>query len=131
MNLKSGSIQSFERFSQFQSRAEFLDHIDMWLADCKREFSKGELVGFNQLVEFASDILGVSHVKIDIVLNVIHEEYHDHGISRATFKRMLGKAKRLGILRIYETERGNGSQASNLYVFNPFQMEKKAIHSKN
>ena len=56
---------------------------------------------------------------------MIHEEYHDHGISRATFKRMLGKAKRLGILTIYETERGNGSQESNLYVFNRFQKKKR------
>lgn len=125
MNLKSGSIQSFERFSQFQSLAEFHDHIERWLFNYKREFSKGELVGFNQLVRFASDILGVSHVKIDIILNVIHEEYHDHGISRATFKRMLGKAKRLGILTVYETERRNGSQDSNVYVFNPFQKQKR------
>lgn len=125
MNLKSGSIQSFERFSQFQSLAEFHDHIERWLVNYKREFSKGELVGFNQLVEFSSDILGVSHVRMNIILNVIHEEYHDHGISRATFKRMLGKAKRLGILKIYETERVNGSQSSNLYVFNCFDESEK------
>ncbi|MCP3740865.1 hypothetical protein [Rossellomorea sp. BNER] len=33
---------------------------------------------------------------------------------------MIGKATTLGIITVYETERKNGSQSSNLYVFNPF-----------
>ena len=69
--------------------------------------------------------------KSSTILNMIHAEYHDHGISRDTFKRMLGKAKRLGILTIYETERENGSQDSNLYIFNRFPQGKKAMYSKN
>ena len=131
MNLKSGVVQQFEHFSHFQSLTEFHHHMEMWLVDYKREFSKGELVGLKQLVRFTAVIPGVSHAKIGTVLKSIHAEYHDHGISRATFKRMLGKAKRLGILTIYETERVNGSQDRNLYIFNRFPHRKNGIHSEN
>ena len=131
MNLKSGAGQQFEQFSQFISLTEFHHHMERWLAYYKRDFSKGEIVGFKQLVTFTAEIPGVSHAKIETILNMIHSEYHDHGISRATFKRMLGKAKRLGILTIYETERGNGSQDSNVYIFNRFPQGKKAMYSKN
>ncbi|EKN69263.1 hypothetical protein BABA_10386 [Neobacillus bataviensis LMG 21833] len=54
------------------------------------------------------------------MLKAINDEYHDNGISRSTFKRMIGKAKAVGIFTVYETERGNGSQSSNLYIFNRF-----------
>ncbi|MFJ5762876.1 hypothetical protein ACIQAA_27915 [Neobacillus sp. NPDC093182] len=46
--------------------------------------------------------------------------YQGNGISRSTFKRMILKAKDFGILTIYETERKNGSQSSNLYSFSRF-----------
>ena len=131
MNLKSGAVQQFEQFSQFLSLTEFHHHMERWLVYYKQDFSKGELVGFKQLVLFTAEIPGVSHAKIETILNTINEEYHDHGISRATFKRMLGKAKRLGILTIYETQRGNGSQDSNVYIFNRFPQGKKAMYSKN
>ena len=131
MNLKPGAVQQFEQFSQFISFTEFHHHMEMWLAYYKRDFSKGELVGFKQLVTFTAVIPGVNHTKIATVLNTIHAQYHDHGISRATFKRMLGKAKRLGILTIYETERVNGSQDRNLYIFNRFPHSKKGMYSKN
>ena len=131
MNLKSGTVQQFEQLSQFISLTEFHHHMERWQVNYKQDFSKGELVGFKQLVLFTAEIPGVSHAKIETILNTINKEYHDHGISRATFKRMLGKAKRLGILSIYETERGNGSQDCNVYVFNRFPQGKKAMYSKN
>ena len=120
MNLKSGAIEQFEQYSQFQSLTEFNHHMEMWLAEYKGEFSKGELVGLKRLVRFAAKIPGVCNAKIGTILKAIHEEYHDNGISRSTFKRMIGKAKGLGIITIYETERKNGSQSSNLYSFNRF-----------
>jgi hypothetical protein len=131
MNLKSGAVQQFEQFSQFQSLTEFHHHMEMWLVNYKQDFSKGELVGFKKLVLFTAEIPGVGHAKIETILNTIHAQYLDHEISRDTFKRMLGKAKRLGILTIYETERVNGSQDSNLYIFNRFSHRKNGIHSKN
>ena len=127
MNLKSGAVQQFEQFSQFISLTEFHHHMEMWLVNYKQDLSKGEIVGFKQLVMFTAEIPGVSHAKIKTILNRIHAEYHDHEISRDTFKRMLGKAKRLGILTIYETQRENGSQDSNVYVFNRYPQGKKAM----
>ncbi|WP_237562939.1 hypothetical protein [Bacillus dakarensis] len=94
--------------------------MEMWLALHKFEFTKGELVGLKRLVRFAAKIPGVANAKIGTFLKAIHEEYEGNGISRSTFKRMVQKAISLGILTVYETERKNGSQSSNLYVFNRF-----------
>ena len=51
------------------------------------------------------------------MVKAIKEENPMKGISRDSFKRMIKKAKCLGIFTVYETTRENGSQASNLYVF--------------
>ncbi|MBB6444546.1 hypothetical protein [Bacillus benzoevorans] len=120
MNIKSGAMEQYEQYSQFQSLEEFNHHFELWMAEHKKDFSKGELIGLKRLVRFAAKIPGVCHAKIGTVLKAIYEEYNDNGISRSTFKRMLGKAKKLGILAIYETERKNGSQSSNLYLFHRF-----------
>jgi N-acetylglutamate synthase-like GNAT family acetyltransferase len=120
MNLKSGRIEGFEQYSQFTSVKEFNTHMEMWLAVKKEDFSKGELVALKRLVRFSAKIPGVSNAKIGTVLKAINEDYQGNGISRSTFKRMTLKAKELGILSIYETERKNGSQSSNLYSFNRF-----------
>jgi hypothetical protein len=120
MNLKSGRIEGFEQYSQFESVKEFNTHVEMWLAVKKQEFSKGELVGLKRLVRFSAKVPGVSNAKIGTLLKAINEEYQGNGISRSTFKRMILIAKELGILTIYETERKNGSQSSNLYSFNRF-----------
>jgi N-acetylglutamate synthase-like GNAT family acetyltransferase len=120
MNLKSGRIEGFEGYSQFKNVKEFNTHIEMWLAVKKHEFSKGELVGLKRLVRFSAKVPGVCNAKIGTVLKAVNEEYQGNGISRSTFKRMIIKAKDLGILTIYETERKNGSQSSNLYSFNRF-----------
>lgn len=120
MNLKSSSVDQFEQFSQFTNLKEFNAHMEMWLAVHKDQFTKGELVGLKRLARFAAKIPGVSNAKIGTVLKTIHEEYNGNGISRSTFKRMIMKAAELGILTVHETERKNGSQSSNLYVFNRY-----------
>lgn len=120
MNLRSGNVKGFEQFSQFSSLKEFNSHFEMWLLEHKKDFSKGELIGLKRLVRFAAKIPGVCNAKIGTILKAINEEYHDNGISRSTFKRMILKAKEIGILTTHETERKNGSQSSNLYVFNRF-----------
>ncbi|MFF2449922.1 hypothetical protein ACFVSW_23045 [Neobacillus sp. NPDC058068] len=120
VNLKSGTIEGFEQFSQFSSLKDFNTHYEMWLAEHKDDFSKGELLGMKRLVRFAAKIPGVCNAKIGTILKAIHDEYHDNGISRSTFKRMILKAKDLGLITVYETERKNGSQSSNLYVFHRF-----------
>ncbi|MDF2790391.1 MAG: hypothetical protein K0S80_3492 [Neobacillus sp.] len=88
MNLKSGGIEGFEGYSQFESVKEFNTHVEMWLAVKKQEFSKGELVGLKRLVRFSVKVPGVSNAKIGTVLKAINEEYQGYGISRSTFKRM-------------------------------------------
>jgi hypothetical protein len=128
MNLKSGQIEKFEEYSQFASIKEFNHHMEMWMVEHKREFSKGELMGLKRLVRFAAKIPGVANAKIGTVLRAIHEEYHENGISRSTFKRMVQKAIKMGILNVYETERKNGSQSSNLYVFNRFPSNEPPKH---
>lgn len=120
MNIKSGQIEGFQQYSQFTSLGEFNRHMEMWYLEHKQAFTKAELVGLKRLVRYSAKIPSVSNAKIGTILKAIHEQYNDSGISRATFKRMIGKAKKLGILTIYETERQNGSQSSNLYVFNRF-----------
>ncbi|WP_458413337.1 hypothetical protein ACNQFZ_00090 [Schinkia sp. CFF1] len=120
MTIKSGNIDGFKQYSQFSSLKEFNTHMEMWLLEHKHEFSKAELVGLKRLVRFSAKIPGVCNAKIGTILKAIHEEYNDNGISRSTFKRMILKAKKLGILQVLETERKNGSQSSNLYIFNRF-----------
>lgn len=120
MTIKSGVIEGFEGYGQFSSLEEFNHHLEMWMAWHKRDFTKGELVGLKRLSRFAAKVPGVSNAKIGTMLKAIHEEYHELGISRSTFKRMIIKARNLGIFTVHETSRKNGSQSSNLYVFNRF-----------
>jgi N-acetylglutamate synthase-like GNAT family acetyltransferase len=120
VSIKSGSTSEFKQFSQFSSLQEFNLHMEMWLVEHKHDFTKGELVGLKRLVRFAAKIPGVCNAKIGTVLKSIHDQYHDNGISRSTFKRMILKAKGFGIITVFETERKNGSQSSNLYQFNRF-----------
>src|SRR3954452_12576646 len=100
MNLKSGSIEGFERYSQFKSVKEFNKHVEMWLAVKNQVFSKGELVGLKRLVRFSAKIPGVCNAKIGTLLKAINEEYQGNGISRSTFKRMIIKAKEFGMITI-------------------------------
>lgn len=97
MNLKSGKIEGFYQFSQFESLKEFNIHMEMWLLKSKHEFSKGELVGLKRQARFSAKIPGVCNAKIGTLLKAIHEEYAGNGISRSTFKRMIGKAIEFGI----------------------------------
>lgn len=122
MKIKSAVIESFTEYSHFASLKEFNNHFEMWMADKKRFFSKSELIGLKRLVRFAAKVPGVANAKIGTVLKAIYEEYGEMGISRSTFKRMILKASEIGIFTVYETARKNGSQSSNLYVFNRFPM---------
>ncbi|WP_240465377.1 hypothetical protein [Neobacillus thermocopriae] len=135
MPIKSGEITQFEGYSQFTSLKEFNTHFEWWMLEHKQKFSKGELIGIKRLARFAAKVPGVANAKIGTMLKAIHEEFNNHGISRSTFKRMIQKSIKLGILSVYETERKNGAQTSNLYVFNRFPpnelpKEEKLNHHK-
>lgn len=120
MGIKSGTMEQYKGYSQFQSLKQFNNHVEMWLCECKKLFTKGELIGLKRLIRFAAKIPGVCHAKIGTLLKAIHETSNGKGISRSTFKRMLTKAKNIGLLTVFDTERKNGSQSSNLYVFQLF-----------
>jgi hypothetical protein len=123
MQIKSGGIENFEGYSQFADINDLNNNFEMWMADKKDSFTKGELLGLKRLVRFAAKVPGVANAKIGTVLKAIYEEHGEMGmISRSTFKRMIIKASKIGIFTVYETERKNGSQSSNLYVFNRFPM---------
>jgi hypothetical protein len=118
--MKSGAWEEFKAFSQFQSTEEFRHHMAKWMLDGVNIFTKGEWVGFHLLAGFSEKIPGICHLPIAEMVGAIPEKEPDHKISRDTFKRMIKKAKVHGILTVYETVRENGSQASNLYVFQTF-----------
>jgi hypothetical protein len=131
MSIKNGKIDSFEEYSQFNDLKDFNNHVEMWMADKKKFFTKGELIGLKRLARFAAKVPGVANAKIGTVLKAIYEEYGEIGmISRSTFKRMIIKASKIGIFTVYETERKNGSQSSNLYVFNRFPSNELPIEEK-
>ncbi|WHX41191.1 hypothetical protein QNH36_03220 [Mesobacillus sp. AQ2] len=127
MTIKSAVIESFAEYSQFGSLKEFNNHFEMWMADKKRFFSKGELIGLKRLARFAAKVPGVANAKIGTVLKAIYEEYGEMGISCSTFKRMILKASGIGIFTVYETARKNGLQSSNLYVFNRFPINELPV----
>ena len=109
---------TLERFSKFVSLEDYQLHMELWMGKYKQDFSKSELVGFKWLMFFSEEIPGVCNAAIGTMLSTISEDFYDHGISRTSFKRMIKKATSLGIITVFETQRENGSQGSNLYVFN-------------
>lgn len=115
--IKNGPIEQFSYYSQFQSVEEFNEHMRLWLDGYSRQFTKSELLGLKQLTQFAVKVVGVANLKIGTALKVMHESNHVNGISRSTWKRMTIKAKKIGLLQIYELKRESGGQSSNLYVF--------------
>jgi hypothetical protein len=130
MQIKSGNMEEFKHYSQFSSLKEFNHHTEMWLSEHKHHFCKGELIGLKRLIRYSAKIPGVCNAKIGTILKSIHEEFRGNGISRSTFKRMVLKAKAIGIITVYETDRKNGSQTSNLYVYNRFPSNEPPIKEK-
>jgi len=65
-------------------------------------------------------VIGVANLKIGTALKVLHDKYNGNGISRSTWKRMVAKAKKIGLLVVHELKRDSGGQSSNLYVFMRF-----------
>lgn len=116
---RNGEIVNFSEFSQFQTVEDFNRHIRQWLAFSGSVFTKGELIGLTRLVRYCVKVVGVANMKIGTILRTIHEEFDGNGISRSTFKRMIGKSKEIGMLTVMELSREKGGQSSNLYIFHP------------
>jgi hypothetical protein len=127
--MKIGSVESFLEFSQFTSVVEFNEHVRCWLDVHGGRFTKGERVGLSRLLRYAVKVTGVATGRIGTFLKAIHEEYAGNGISRSTFKRMVVKAKEIGMLCVFELEREKGGQSSNLYVFQRYGGDKGLVVS--
>jgi hypothetical protein len=120
LKLTSEVVEDLAAFSLFQSVIEFEQHMEGWLQQCQYDLSRGEMMALKMLMQFSKRVPGVCHEEIGRVLETIWAEYDCFGISRATFKRMRRKAKALGVLSVYETERKDGARDCNLYVFHHY-----------
>jgi hypothetical protein len=120
--MKTGKVQKFKSLSQFKSLKDFNNNIEMWMCDYKKEFTKSELIAFNRLKRFAAKVYGIANVSIN-KLSDVSKDMDGAGVSRSTIKRMLRKAKKFGIITVYDTERVDGSTSTNVYVFNCYSIE--------
>lgn len=117
MSITAGPMEKFQSYAQFTNAKEFNRHTELWLADLKWDFTKSEVIALKRLIRFSVKYNGISNAKIGTVLKAIHELDTKVGVSRATFKRMVVKAKTKGMLVTVETMRMTGGQTSNLYIF--------------
>ena len=127
--MKAGNIEQFKHLSQFRDLIDFNNNIEQWMIDLKQKFTKSELIALKRLIRFSAKVAGVCNAKIATIVSATHE-LDGVGISRSTFKRMVTKAKAFGLLTVYETERKNGSQSSNLYVFNRYPVKEDVSFSQ-
>jgi hypothetical protein len=123
--LVAGRIENFKDYSKFSSIKEFNNTIEMFLAEHKKDFTKGELVAFKRLVRFSAKYAGVANAKIGTLVKAINEKLNGFGVSRSTFERMLRKAKDLGIVSIENTKKSKGGKGHNVYIFNTIDVLKK------
>ncbi|MEH6957756.1 hypothetical protein [Neobacillus drentensis] len=114
----SGKSAQYKELSQFRDLKDFNNHFEQWMIDIKGKFTKSELVALKRLVRFSASIQGVCYAKIQTIVAATHE-FDGVGISRSTFKRMLTKAKEVGLLIVHHTFR-NGKQSHSIYVFNKY-----------
>ncbi|WP_336866943.1 hypothetical protein [Peribacillus frigoritolerans] len=131
--LVAGRIENFKDYSKFSSIKEFNNTIEMFLAEHKKDFTKGELVAFKRLVRFSAKYVGVANAKIGTLVKAINEKLNGFGVSRSTFERMLRKAKDLGILSVENTAKSKGGKGHNVYIFNTIDVlkEKKLTYCEN
>lgn len=113
-----GNIEQFKHLSQFTTLKDFNNHIEMWLAEYKNQFTKSELIALKRLIRFSAKVYGLSTASINTILKAT--EKNGIGVSESTFHRMKRKAVKIGLLSIHYTTRKNGSQSSNVWVFNRF-----------
>ncbi|WP_031408008.1 hypothetical protein [Geobacillus vulcani] len=113
--MKAGNIEQFKHLSQFRDLKDFNNNIEQWMIDVKSKFTKSELIALKRLIRFSAKVAGVCNAKIQTLVSACHEAGQE--ISRSTFERMLRKAKKFGLVIVYNTQKENGRQAHNVYVF--------------
>ncbi|MEH7380497.1 hypothetical protein V7138_08455 [Bacillus sp. JJ1533] len=120
MRIKISSDQEIQEYSQFHDYEEFKVNMEIWLIDHQKRFTRGELIGLNQLIQLSLKVPGVCHETMNKIVGFTSEDLQEHSISRSTLKRMLWKCIKFNMLTAYETENEKGAQSGNLYVFHPY-----------
>lgn len=121
--MQINSIESFTSLSQFNSLKEFNSHMEQWVLDVKELFTPSQYIALRRLIKYSCKHFGICTAKIGTLVKATYKNNDMGGISRSTFKRAITKAKELGILTVHESTRQNGSQSSNIYVFNRYQSQ--------
>jgi RNase P/RNase MRP subunit POP5 len=116
--LRAGNIYQFKNLSKFKSVTEFNDHKERSLQHHPDLFTRSEFIAFEVLSQYSVRVPGVANAKIDTLVTACTGK--QGGVSRATFVRMLRKAKETGILKVHKTFRSSGGFAHNVFVFQPF-----------
>lgn len=123
----------YDKLSKFQSLKEFNNHFEQAMLHLKDHFTKSEYIALNKLRKFAADISGVAWCKLQRAVAGTHQD-ETFGVSRATFDRMLRKAKKLNLITVINQVRKNNWQKHNVYVFNrldEINMPEEEIVSKS
>ncbi len=121
--MQINNIENFTSLSQFTSLKEFNSHMEQWALDVKELFTPSQYIALRRLIKFSCKHFGICTAKIGTLVKATYENNDMGGISRSTFKRAIAKAKELGLLKVHESTRQNGSQSSNIYVFNRYQSQ--------
>ncbi|MBY6037200.1 hypothetical protein KUV80_11070 [Fictibacillus nanhaiensis] len=117
--MRAGNIYQFKHLSKFQSVEVFNAHKEQFLRQHPDLFTRSEFMAFEVLSQYSVVVPGVANAKIATLVSACAGKLG--GISRATFVRMLRKAKTTGFLNILNTYRSNGGFAHNVFVFQPIE----------
>lgn len=131
LRVKLHSELDIKEYSQFYDYEEFKVNMEIWLIDYQKRFTRGEVIGLNQLLKLASSVPGVCHEAMRKIVCCPFSGWNEHTISRSTFKRMVWKCIKIGMLNVYESKYSNGAQGGNLYVFNRYPAWNEGSPSKN
>jgi hypothetical protein len=118
--MRAGNIYQYKHMSKFQSVVEFNQHKDIFLQQQPDLFTPSEYIAFEVVTQYSVVVPGVANAKIATLVSACTTK--QGGISRATFVRMLRKAKSTGFLKIHKTYRSNGGFAHNVFVFHPIDV---------
>ncbi|ANC76293.1 hypothetical protein ABE65_005510 [Fictibacillus phosphorivorans] len=128
--MRAGNIRQFASLSQFENVKEFNEHKRYFLEHHAGLFTKSEFLAFELLSRYSVVVPGVANAKIDTLVERSVET--GGSISRASFLRMMRKAKNAGIIVVHKTYRTSGGFAHNVFVFQRFDpaIETKVIQRK-
>jgi hypothetical protein len=113
--MQQSNIETFQSLSQFKSVKDLNNNIESFLSIHKKDFTRGELYCMKTLLRFSVRCFGLSNISINKLLQAVSDKFKK--VSEATFHRFKRKAIKLGILAVKTLYRGNGSQSSNLWIW--------------